>query len=218
MIYVNDTGIGIPKDKLTRIFERFIQADNTNARKFEGTGLGLAISKALAELLGGSIWVESELNKGSIFYVRLPFIQVESNGVEIKDIEVDDFIPDFKGKTVLVTEDVDENYKFFSALLAKTNAHVLWAKNGREAVDLVDSQIKIDIILMDLRMPVMNGYEATRAIKRKRKDIPIIAQTAYSLDGDRTKSMEAGCDEYIAKPIEIQQLYRLMEQFLKPAS
>ena len=218
LIYVSDTGIGIPKDKLVRIFERFIQADNTNARKFEGTGLGLAISKALVELLGGSIWVESELNKGSIFYVRLPFIQVESNGVEIKEVEVDDYIPDFKGKTVLVTEDVDENYKFFSALLAKTNASVLWAKNGREAVDLVDSQIKIDIILMDLRMPVMNGYEATRAIKRKRKDIPIIAQTAYSLDGDRTKSMEAGCDEYIAKPIEIQQLYRMMEQFLKPAS
>lgn len=218
LISVTDTGIGISKDKLERIFERFIQADNTNSRNYEGTGLGLAITKALAELMGGSIWVESELGKGSTFYVRLPFIPVEMNSIEIQDVVVDDYIPDFKGKTVLVTEDVDENFKFFSALLAKTNAKVLWAKNGREAVDLVDSQIKIDIILMDLRMPVMNGYEATRVIKRKRKDIPIIAQTAYSLDGDRTKSMEAGCDEYIAKPIEIQQLYRLMEQFLKPAS
>jgi signal transduction histidine kinase len=215
LIYVSDTGIGIPKDKLVRIFERFIQADNTNARKFEGTGLGLAISKALVELLGGSIWVESELNKGSVFYVRLPFVPVETGGIEIQEIVDEDYIPDFKGKSVLVTEDVEENYKFFAALLAKTNATVLWAKNGREAVDLVDSNIKIDIILMDLRMPVMNGYEATRAIKRKRKDLPIIAQTAYSLDGDRTKSIDAGCDEYIAKPIEIQHLYRLMEQFLK---
>ena len=214
LFYVSDSGIGIPRDKLKQIFERFIQADNSNARKYEGTGLGLAITKALVTLMGGEIWVESEIDNGSVFYIRLPFLAQESGNHRVIEIAPVDYVPDFSGKTVLVTEDIEENFKFFDALLLKTNAKVLWAKNGREAVDIVNKVKPIDVILMDLRMPVMNGYEATRAIKKRYKDIPIIAQTAYSLDGDRTKSIEAGCDEYIAKPIDIQQLYRLMERFL----
>ncbi len=215
LVYVKDTGIGIPEDKQSIIFDRFAQADNTHSRQFEGTGLGLAIAQALVSLLKGKIWVESAVGEGSTFYFTIPYIPLEA-GVEKVAIEVRDetSVPDFTGKTILVAEDVEDNWLFFKSVLQKTNARLIWVKNGREAVERALAGRAPDLILMDLRMPVLNGYDATREIKRQRPNIPIIAQTAYSLDGDRTKSLEAGCDEYITKPIDISTLYTLLDRFL----
>ncbi len=214
LLYVKDTGIGIPADKQNAIFDRFIQADNSHTRQFEGTGLGLAITKALVDLMHGQLWVESTTGEGSTFYISLPYIPIEAKA-EILELPVSsDRVPDYTGKTILVAEDVEDNFHFFKSVLQKTNARVVWVKNGREAVDKALSGRPPDLILMDLRMPVMNGYDATREIKKQKPQIPIIAQTAYSLDGDRSKSMDAGCDEYIAKPIDIQQLYHLIDRFI----
>ncbi|MDK2908564.1 MAG: hypothetical protein PWR20_131 [Bacteroidales bacterium] len=215
LVYVKDTGVGIPPDKLDLIFQRFTQVDNSHSRQYEGTGLGLAISHALVELLRGKIWVESAEGEGSTFYFTIPYIPLEA-GIEKITQEVRDEtrVPDFTGKTILIAEDVEDNWLFFKSELQKTNARLQWVKNGREAVDRALSGRPPDLILMDLRMPVLNGYDATREIKKQRPNIPIIAQTAYSLDGDRTKSLEAGCDEYLTKPIDIPTLYSLLDRFL----
>lgn len=215
LVYVKDTGIGIPEDKQALIFERFMQADNSHSRQYEGTGLGLAIASALVNMLRGKIWVESTEGEGSTFYFTIPYIPIEA-GVEKLSPETQGTarIPDFTGKTILIAEDVEDNWLFFKSALQKTNARLIWVKNGREAVDRALSGRPPDLILMDLRMPVLNGYDATREIKKQRPNIPIIAQTAYSLDGDRTKSLEAGCDEYITKPIDIPSLYSLLDRFL----
>jgi len=214
LLYVKDTGMGIPAEKQTAIFDRFIQADNSHTRQFEGTGLGLAITKALVDLMRGQLWVESNPGEGATFYITLPYIPIEAKA-EVLDLPaITDRVPDYTGKTILVAEDVEDNFRFFKSVLQKTNARVVWVKNGREAVDKALSGRPPDLILMDLRMPVMNGYDATREIKKQKPQIPIIAQTAYSLDGDRSKSMDAGCDEYIAKPIDIQQLYHLIDRFI----
>jgi signal transduction histidine kinase/CheY-like chemotaxis protein len=215
LVYVKDTGIGIPPDKLDLIFQRFTQVDNSHSRQYEGTGLGLAIAHALVALLRGRIWVESAEGEGSTFYFTIPYIPLEA-GIEKITQEVRDEtrVPDFTGKTILIAEDVEDNWLFFKSVLQKTNARLQWVKNGREAVDRALSGRPPDLILMDLRMPVLNGYDATQEIKKVRPNIPIIAQTAYSLDGDRTKSLEAGCDEYLTKPIDIPTLYSLLDRFL----
>ncbi|MGC8865480.1 MAG: ATP-binding protein [Bacteroidales bacterium] len=215
MVYVKDTGIGIAEEKQKIIFERFMQADNSHSRQYEGTGLGLAIASALVNLLRGKIWVESTEGAGSTFFFTIPYIPIEA-GVERINQEAPEVtrVPDFTGKTILIAEDVEDNWLFFRSALQKTNARLVWVKNGREAVDRALSGRPPDLILMDLRMPVLNGYDATREIKKQRPNIPIIAQTAYSLDGDRTKSLEAGCDEYITKPIDIPSLYSLLDRFL----
>lgn len=214
LIFCKDTGIGIPSDKHTKIFDRFIQVSDTKNREYEGTGLGLAISKSLAELMDGTIWVESEPGKGSTFFLSLPFIPVEKGFSKIFGTNSEASIPDLSGKMILIAEDVPVNYQFLKATLDKTGADTLWAKNGREAVEMALGGSPPDLILMDLKMPLMNGYEATRLIKAQRPSIPIVAQTAYSLDGDRQKSMDAGCDNHIAKPIQTSELYKILEQFL----
>lgn len=215
LVYVKDTGIGIPQDKLDLIFHRFTQVDNSHSRQYEGTGLGLAIAYSLVELLRGKIWVESAEGEGSTFCITIPYIPLES-GIEKLTHEPHDEtrVPDFTGKTILVADDVEDNWLFFKSVLQKTNARLQWVKNGREAVERALTGRPPDLILMDLRMPVLNGYDATQEIKKVRPNIPIIAQTAYSLDGDRTRSIEAGCDEYITKPIDIPTLYSLLDRFL----
>lgn len=214
LIFCKDTGIGIAPEKQQVIFDRFFQVSDTTNRQYEGTGLGLAISKSLAELMDGSIWVESEPGKGSAFFISLPFIPVEKGFSRIYGDDFATDVPSLETKTILVAEDVAVNFQFLKATLDKTNATVVWAKNGKEAVEMALAIPHPDLILMDLKMPLMNGYEATRLIKAQLPNIPIVAQTAYSLDGDRQKSIEAGCDEHIAKPIQTQELYKILSALL----
>ncbi len=213
--YVKDTGIGIPNDKMNIIFDRFRQVDGSNTRKYGGTGLGLAISKNLVELLGGKMWLESQIDKGTTFYFTLPYNPAE------KAVEKTQIITKHKkkyiwnNKIILIAEDTVSNYQFLEAALRKTKANLLWAQDGKEAVDMCKANDKINLILMDIQMPVLNGYKAARQIRQFRKDLPIIAETAFAMSGDREKSLEAGCDDYIAKPIKIAELLEKIDKWLK---
>lgn len=213
--FVKDTGIGIPPEKIKVIFERFRQADDSHTRIFGGTGLGLAISQNIAKLLGGDIQVVSKVDKGSVFYLTIPYEKPKKVKQEsFKSIEKKQQL-DWSNKTVLIAEDVDSNYHLISTLLKRTKINMIWAKNGQKAIEEYDKSDKIDIILMDMQMPVLNGYEATRSIKSLNSEIPIIAVTAFALEGDKEKIMDAGCDDYISKPIKSEVLISLMNSYLK---
>ena len=203
--FVKDSGIGIPDNRQKAIFDRFVQADIGDKRAFQGAGLGLAISKAYVEMLGGTIWVESEEGKGSCFYFTLPYnykgsdeTEMENGEVASEDVNQINFHG--SGLKILIAED-DETSKALIALgLRLVAKSILKAKTGIEAVDACRENSDIDLVLMDIKMPEMNGYEATRLIRQFNKNVVIIAQTAYALAGDREKAIEAGCNDYIAKP------------------
>jgi len=211
--YIKDTGIGIPKDKQSVIFERFRQIDDSKTRRFGGTGLGLSISKRLVDLLGGSFWLESEINKGSIFYFSLPY----ENGRHAEIIQAEPFNGikyDWKGKTILIAEDENSNFELLKASIGRTKIKIIRAMNGDEAVELVKKNDHINLVLMDIRMPNLNGYDATRQIKMLKPKLPIISITAYAMTEDETKSLEAGCDMYISKPIRPSNLLTLLNDFV----
>jgi signal transduction histidine kinase len=215
LIYVKDTGIGINDDAKDFIFERFRKVENANSDKlYRGAGLGLAISKRLIELLGGKIWVDSEINKGSIFYFTLPFDKDESAFGFATEKQLDSRPSyNWKNKIILVAEDEPTNYKYISNVLSKTNINLIWAKNGLETFELFAKRTDIDLVLMDIRMPIMDGYEVTRKIKEINKKIPIIAQTAYALDAEKEEILKAGCDDYIAKPYSDSELLRMIDRY-----
>ncbi|MRT94382.1 PAS domain S-box protein [Ancylomarina sp. 16SWW S1-10-2] len=200
--FVRDTGIGIPKDRLDVIFNRFEQADIGSRRAFEGAGLGLAISKAYAEMLGGKIWVESELGKGSSFYFTLPYQNevIKENMKENEILSSGEESPKNKLK-VLIVEDDETSAAFLSIIVRKFGKEIISAKNGIEAVEACHKNPDIDLVLMDIQMPEMDGYEATREIRKFNENLVIVAQTAYALNGDMGKALEAGCTDYITKPI-----------------
>ncbi len=214
--YVKDTGIGIPPDKFEMIFDRFRQADESQARRYGGTGLGLTISNNLIRLMGGNMWVESELGKGTVFYFSLPYKpyleRVLYKPKPASETKSDDF--DWKDKTILVAEDEIRNYQYLYEVLKLTNATILHAKNGKEAIELCKENVKIDLVLMDIKMPEINGYIATREIKKIRQNLPVIAQTAYAMQEEVTLCKEAGCDEYISKPIDSHKLLKLIDTLI----
>ena len=212
--YIKDTGIGLPLDKLNVIFERFRQAEESTTKEYGGTGLGLTISRRLIELLGGTIWVESVLHQGSTFYFTLP-LKIANGSVKMRHFNLITEKPDWKEKTILVAEDETSNYELVKATLLKTNVKLLWAKNGKEAVAICKNNNAIDLILMDIRMPEMNGYEATENIKEFRPALPVISLTAYAMADDKEKSIEAGCDDYISKPIKPQDLIDKISLYIK---
>ena len=209
-IYVKDTGIGIKEEHKKLIFKRFSQAEKEISKKVGGLGLGLSIAKENAELLGGKISVKSKINEGSIFYVSIPFIPVYSDS--------DIIIEDSKSKqTFLITDDEEVNYLYLETLLKdilKINCNIIHAKNGKEAVDYCKKNNAIDLVLMDLKMPILNGFKATSEIREFRPNIPIIAQTSYSTLKDRDRAMEAGCNEFISKPINKESLLNVLERFV----
>lgn len=218
--FVRDTGLGIPKDKLEHIFERFYQLNYLHDRKTSGTGLGLAISKNLTELLGGKIWVDSNEGKGSTFMVRIP---VDS----IKKVTTPISLDDSKTKalnqlngynwnniTILVAEDEDLNYKVLDTCLTRTKAHIIRAKDGVSAVEICKNQ-KVDVVLMDIQMPGMDGYEAAQAIKQLNNRTPIIAQTSFAMVGEQEKCLQAGCDDFISKPLNIESLLQKIQYYIR---
>ena len=214
IFYVKDTGKGIAKDKLRVIFERFRQEEESPTRRFGGTGLGLSISKGLVELMGGKMWVESDEGKGSCFYFSIPYISTVNsllNNSSEKN-SINDL--DLTGKVMLVAEDVDLNIEYIKELLDETGVEILPAKDGQEAIDIFNSTTKIDIILMDIQMPILNGYEAVQEIRKKNSTIPIIAQTAYAFAEDKQKCFDAGCNDYLRKPFLKKELFEKIAKFI----
>lgn len=218
--YVKDTGVGISKDRQIPIFERFIQADISDKMALQGAGLGLSISKAYVEMLGGKIWVESEKGKGSIFYFTLPYkTEPEEKTFTRNDDwskKADSMVnPNVSGLKILIAEDDEPSEMLLSAIVKKHSKAVLKARTGIEAVDICRNNHDINLILMDIQMPDLNGYEATRQIRQFNKNVVIIAQTAFGLSGDRKKAIGAGCNDYISKPINKHKLLALLQKYFK---
>jgi len=200
--HVKDTGIGIPKDRLDAIFDRFIKADIEEKQAFQGSGLGLTISKSYVEMLGGKMWIESEEGLGSIFYFTIPYNAIEEENTEVLNaVPADDNEVKIKNLKILIAEDEEISGMLLEMMVNTFAKKIIKAITGLEAVDACRLNPDIDLILMDIQMPQMNGYEATRQIREFNKEVVIIAQTAYGLSGDREKAIEAGCNDYITKPI-----------------
>jgi PAS domain S-box-containing protein len=212
--FVEDTGIGIPTEMHEEIFKRFRQVESTNTRKYGGSGLGLSISRAYVELLGGKLWVESALGKGSVFRFTLPFRQVSADVSQTKITASAPVFRNVNHKILLVAEDEDSNFVLLTYLLSGLNLTILRANNGAEAVEICHSN-DIDLVLMDIKMPVMDGYEATKQILRFKTGLSVIAQTAYSTEADRNKAIACGCCDFISKPIKKDLLISLIFKHLK---
>ena len=214
LLYVKDTGIGIPKDKHNIIFEIFRQADDSSTREFEGTGLGLSISKKLIDMMGGRIWLKSEPGSGSVFYFELPLKAGAARTIENFNKYLKPKVKTMKGVTVLVAEDDDTNFHLFKLLLTRRQIEVIRARDGEESVNKIKDNPDVKLVLMDINMPVLNGYEATKAIKEMRKELPVIAVTAYAMVGDKERAEDAGCDDYITKPINNQVFYETITRYV----
>ncbi len=210
--YVRDTGIGIPKAMQEMIFKPFIQADTSYNRAYEGAGLGLAISKKYVELLGGKIWVDSEVGQGSTFFFTVPGLlsvkEVEhqsNNSVIANNI--------LKGMTILIADDDKVSTWLIRESLKGLDVKIIYAENGRKAVELVKGNPDIQLVIMDVQMPVLNGIEATKMIKDFRPELPVIGQTAFILSDDVKAGFESGWDDYLTKPIEIAHLLQKVQNF-----
>ncbi len=208
--YVRDTGIGIDEKHFDLIFERFRQVDEGSTKNYGGAGIGLTVAKSLIELMNGKIFLESTPGRGSTFFFNLPYKINDAN--DMTSTQPDQF--NWKNKLILIAEDKKINFEIIQETLSITDVDLLWAKNGVEAIKLVESNSNIDLILMDIQMPVMDGYECTKRIKEMTKDIPIIAQTAYALPQDSYKCFDAGCDDYISKPISLNQFLLKLNKYL----
>jgi len=214
--YVKDTGIGIPPGKLEVVFDRFRQADESHTRLYGGTGLGLAIVKNLVTLLGGRIWVDSIEGKGTAFYFTLPVVQPpDQNIAKSEGITYETRVtPDFSEKTILIAEDIETNFHLIRTMLRNTNAKLLHAQDGLIALDMAASDPMPDMILMDIQMPNMDGVEAMKKIRLQGKPIPIVAITAFALQGEGKYFTEIGFDAYLSKPLSQEKLIETMKIFL----
>jgi PAS domain S-box-containing protein len=212
-VYVRDTGIGISPENHELVFKRFRQVDSTANRNYGGTGLGLSISKAFIELFGGTIKVDSELGKGATFSFTIPYRPVKKVGI-IPDAKVGRAY-DFSKSVVLVAEDEPANFFYLSELLSETKISIIHVTNGESAVQEVQKNKDIDLVLMDIKMPIMNGIDATKLIRETNHKTPIIALTAYAMSGDKETCLDAGCNWYISKPISKDDLMAIMEMYLK---
>ena len=210
--YVSDTGIGISKEKQKAIFNYFVQADSSHSRRFEGSGLGLSISSEYTKMLNGEIWVESENNKGSTFRVNIPN---HTENVIVKRpldnlLEEKLIIP--RDLKIIVAEDDQISYVLLKYILDGISAQLLHAKNGLEAIDLIKNNPDTEIILMDSKMPELNGIEAVKQIRKFNRDVFIIAQTAYTIEDYKDKAIKAGCNEFIEKPVNKHRLLEIISK------
>lgn len=214
--FVKDTGIGIPIHRQKAIFERFIQADISDKQAYQGAGLGLSIAKAYVELLGGEIWLESDENIGTTFYFTIPILTDPAKQSDLKKNAMDaNPANDVLNLKILIAEDDVTSEKLLSLGLGKFARQILTAKTGVEAVAVCHMHPDIDLVLMDIQMPVMGGYDATRQIRTFNNDVVIIGQTASVLTGDRKNAIDAGCNDYISKPIIIDDLQELIRKYFK---
>lgn len=210
---VKDTGIGIPANKHQAIFELFMQADVSNTRKFEGSGLGLSIAKAYVEMLGGHIWLESKVEAGTTFYFTIPYQYINVRQTSASIVAPNQAIPAPHALKVLVAEDDDFNFEYIKAILNKAKYVILHACTGAEAIELYRNNPDTDIILMDIKMPDMDGYNSAREIRKLNASVPIIAVTAYAATGDRQKCLQAGMNDYISKPVTPQNLLLVLDKW-----
>lgn len=211
---VKDTGPGIGKDEIKYVFERYSQIDKNDFNRYDDeTSLGLTIAKSIVKLLGGRINMESD-SDGNRFIFSLPYSTVpQTAALTANEPEIPSSLYRWNDKVVLIVEDEEVNGMFLEAIFHETQAQTLYAKNGLQALELCKSINKIDLILMDIRMPVMNGLKATQEIRKFNKTVPIIAQTALATDEDKHECMLAGCNDTIIKPIDIEELLRMTERY-----
>lgn len=214
--FVKDTGMGIREEQKDFIFERFRQGSESLTRNYEGAGLGLAISKAYVVMLGGKIWVESTEGKGSVFYFTIPYNgERKEQNIINKAIQMDVTMPQIRNLKVLIAEDDEGSAMLIRIAVRNFSKEIIKVRTGIEAVEACRNNPDIDLILMDIKMPDMDGFDATRQIRQFNKDVIIIAQTAYALTGDREKTLATGCNDYIAKPIQKDLFMALMEKYFK---
>ena len=212
-LYVKDTGVGIPHELYDKIFNQFVQSELSLTSDIDGAGLGLSIAKGLVELLGGKIWVESVVDKGSTFYFTLPY-RANGPASPADDLKYSEMPGKRPNRVILIAEDDWISFQYLRTILEKSDITVIHAENGEQAVEFVRCKPDIDLILMDIKMPVMDGIDATKIIKRIRPDLPIIAQTAYTYSEEQNKMASLGCEEYLAKPLDYAKLKELLKIYL----
>jgi PAS domain S-box-containing protein len=213
--FVKDTGIGIRPENYQKIFERFYQVENTTNNKTEGTGLGLSICKAYIELMGGKIWIVSKPGKGSDFYFTIPLYTGKKHHLKKKKGGNTGRNGITTGKLILVAEDDEISFRLIREFVSGLEVNVLRAVNGKEAVDICRKTDRIDLVLMDIKMPEMDGFQALSLIKEFRQDLPVIAVTAWAQDSDKEKALSSGFSGYIPKPIIKSHLLRIVKAYLK---
>jgi hypothetical protein len=215
--YVKDTGIGISPKQQKNVFERFVRVDSQLSSGYEGAGLGLAISKSYVEMLGGKIWMESEVGKGTFFYFTLPATKKQGpETTTLTDTEMNETktTPVAKKATVLLTEDDEASMQYLTIIVNNMGFRAIEAKTGEEAVELCRDNQDISLVLMDIKMPVMDGLKATKLIKALRPGLPVVAQTAFALENEKVK-YSLIFDDYLTKPIRSAELMRVINLYLK---
>lgn len=214
---IKDTGIGIKNENLSHIFEEFRQEVGGHHRPFEGLGIGLTLAKEVIERMGGKIFVKSEKGVGSEFSFSIPYRPAGSTRIKYQDAGISNFINpiDWSSKKCLIVDDNKDVLIYLNRILSDTGVSILMARSGYEAIELVKSTPDIDVVLLDMQMPEMNGIEATKEIRKIRKNIPIIAQTAFVFEDDKDIVIEAGCDACLIKPIRKDHLITIMSSFVK---
>ncbi|PLW95874.1 MAG: hypothetical protein C0593_13140 [Marinilabiliales bacterium] len=212
--FVKDTGIGIPENRIDAIFNRFEQADIEDTQVFEGSGLGLAISKAYIEMLNGEISVKSSVNKGSVFSFTIPYVTANDIANEQTHLSHEDSSEPLEDLKIIIAEDDEYSIEYFRSILESTFKELIFTKTGRQTIEAFHNNPDTDIILMDIKMPDINGYDATRKIREEGKNVIIIAQTAFGFEEDESKAMSAGCNGYISKPIKKDALFKLIRSLI----
>lgn len=218
LFYVKDTGVGIDKEVAENVYDEFFKVEHEISKLYGGIGLGLSITKKLVEMLEGRIWFESEKNVGTQFNFILPISVLDiADNKNLNGSEKFNLGYNWDGFKLMIVEDDIMSYVFLKEILRPTKINILHAADGIKAIEMVSKNVDIDLILMDIKLPGISGYEATKKIKEIR-DIPVIAQTAYAMSDDHSKILEAGCDDYISKPINRKNLLRKIEKYLEESS
>jgi len=215
LFFVKDSGLGIEKSKKNMIFDRFVKVIEKEEIIYKGAGLGLTICKEIVNLFGGSIWVESTKGSGSRFFFNYPLGKNRIRKTpDIKQESISKDPTDWSDKEILIAEDIESNYLYIKELIAPTNIKILRARDGLEAVELFRNHPEIDIVVMDILMPGMDGYEATTEIRKIKPDIPVIAQSAFTFEGDIQDGLYAGCfNDYIMKPYTRKVLFAIIKKY-----